>query len=58
VSGKPPFEDRVRGGEGAVSLIKEPLDFSVDYAVLKAESATVRARRRWGMAQEEEAHER
>jgi hypothetical protein len=40
------FEERVRRGEGATSIINEPIDFSIDFEV-KGESATARARRRW-----------
>lgn len=46
MTNKPTFDERVRNGEGAVSLINEPIDFSVDF-VVKAESATERARQRW-----------
>lgn len=43
------FEERVASGEGAVSWINEPLDFTVDFAVEepKAETATARALRIW-----------
>jgi hypothetical protein len=52
------FEDRVRSGEGAVSWINEPLDFTVDFAVEqpKAETATARALRIWFKQLEGEKH--
>lgn len=44
---KPSFEDRVRSGEGAVSLINEPIDYTVNFAV----DALAIARRRWRHAE-------
>lgn len=36
---KPSFEERVTAGEGAVSIINQPIDYSVDFAV-EGETAT------------------
>ena len=45
------FEEMI-AAPAQVSLIFEPLDFTVDFVVL-AETATDRARRRWRMPEEE-----
>jgi hypothetical protein len=45
---KPSFEERLRSGEGAVSLINEPIvDYGVDFTV----SALAIARQRWRHAE-------
>jgi hypothetical protein len=55
VTDKPSFEERLRSGEGTVSLINEPIDYTVNFAVEapKAGSAAARARQRWHLTQEE-----
>jgi hypothetical protein len=47
------FDERVASGEGVISILNQPLDFTVDFAV-KAESAIERARQRWRMADRED----
>ena len=43
---KPSFAERLRSGEGAVSWINEPIDFTVNFAV-EPLSALAIARQRW-----------
>jgi hypothetical protein len=46
---RPSFEERLRSGEGAVSWINEPIDFTVNFAIEqpKLETPTARALRIW-----------
>ena len=54
---KPTHEQLIAGDVYTTSLVNEPVDFVVDFVVKpKGETATERARRRWGM--EPDQHER